>query len=114
MRTKVHGGTVSHGDSSLCNTCAHSTIIRGRSLDEEIVECHASIMHGRMIPFKVTSCSSYSDSRLPSYGELIHNAWILDPGSKKRRAGFVRGSDLKPEEFANLVMEHQRGGDDDL
>jgi hypothetical protein len=110
MRTKVHGGTIQHGDASLCGTCAHSTIIRGQTLDEEIVECHASVMHGRVIPFKVTSCSSYADSRLPSYADMVQNAWVLNPGSKRRPAGFVRGSDLKPEEFAELVMAHD---DDD-
>ena len=113
MRTKVQDGTVIHGDSALCNTCSHSTIIRGRRLDEEIVECHASVMQGRLIPFKVTSCSSYNDSRLPSYTDMVREAWILRPHSKKRAAGFVRGCDLAPEEFADIVMEAERGDNDD-
>jgi len=41
MRIKVLGGTVRHSDSSLCGTCARSTIIQGETLDERIVECHA-------------------------------------------------------------------------
>ena len=67
MKTKVHGGTTVHGESSLCATCHYSTIIRGRTLDEEIVECNVSMMRGRLIPFKVTSCSAYGDARRPSY-----------------------------------------------
>ncbi|HEX6975297.1 MAG TPA: hypothetical protein VF147_12920 [Vicinamibacterales bacterium] len=105
MKTKVYGGTVTHEGSSLCETCSNSTIIRGRTLDEEIVECHASVMHGRRIPFKVTACSSYSDARLPSYADMVRTAWILTPHSKRRPAGFIRGADLKPDEFADIVMD---------
>jgi hypothetical protein len=105
MHTKVHGGTVTHTNSSLCTTCTHSTIIRGRTLDEEIIECHASVMHGRTIPFKVTSCSAYTDSRLPSYADMVRTAWILTPHSRRRPAGFVRSLDLKPEELAEIMME---------
>ena len=112
MKTKVHGGTVAHGSGSLCNTCSHSTIIRGRTLDEEIVECHASVMRARDIPFKVTSCSSYSDSRLPSYSDLVHMAWILTPHSRRRPAGFVRSSDLKPDELAQVLVPPDGDEDD--
>lgn len=49
MHVKVQGGTVQHGDASLCTTCCHSTIIRGKTLAERIVACSASIMHSRMI-----------------------------------------------------------------
>jgi hypothetical protein len=110
---KIHGGTVAHGDSSLCATCCHSTIIRGRSIDEEIVECHASIMHGRTIPFRVTSCSAYADRRLPSYADMVQTAWILTPHSKRRPAGFVRSADLKPDELAEVMMApHVAGAGD--
>ncbi len=105
MFLKVHGGTVQHGDTSLCVTCRHSTIIRGRTLDEEIVDCHEAVMHGRRVPFKVTFCSGYSDLRQPTYTALVQDAWILQPGSRKRPAGFVRGSDLKMEELAALMAE---------
>jgi hypothetical protein len=29
MRVKVHGGTVAHGEPSLCYTCRHATIVKG-------------------------------------------------------------------------------------
>ena len=105
MHLKIYGGTVSHGDASLCNTCRHSTIIRGRSLEEEIVECRATMMQTLRIPFKVTSCSTYDDSRLPSYSEMVQTAWILQPHSRRRPAGFIRARELKPEELAAVLCE---------
>jgi hypothetical protein len=112
MKTKVHGGTVGHCERSLCGTCSHSTIIRGRTLDEEIVECNASSFQGRTIPFKVTSCTSYIDARLPAYHEMVKMAWILMPFEKKRQgAGFIRASELDPAELAQVLMS--RDGPDD-
>ena len=111
MELKVYGGTVSHGGSSLCNTCRHSTIIRGRSLEEEIVECHASVMRSLRIPFKVTSCTTYDDSRLPSYTDLVQSAWILRPHSRRRPAGFVHARELNPAELQAVMLEVE--GDDE-
>jgi hypothetical protein len=108
MRIKVQNGTVSNCESSLCNTCRHSTIIRGRSLDEEIVQCQAVAMRVTQVTFKVTFCSAYSDERLPTYVQMLEDAWILQPGSKKRPSGFVRGSELRDEELAS-VMTNLRG-----
>lgn len=105
MRLKVHDGTVTHGDSSLCATCRHSIVTRGRSLDEEIVHCQAVTMGATRITFKVTSCSGYSDEREPTYMQLMEDAWILQPGSKKRPAGFIRASDLREEELTNVMAE---------
>jgi len=105
MRIKVHRGTPPNGDDSLCYTCRFSRIVRGRTLDEEIVICDASQMTQTQITFKVTSCTDYSDNRVPSYGELIQQAWILRPGSRKRPAGFVRGSDLQAQEFAEMMSD---------
>lgn len=105
MKTKVHGGSTVNGGSSLCATCHYSIIIRGRSLDEEIVDCSASsMMGGRRVPFKVTSCSAYSDARRPSYGEMVRTAWILTPHSKRRPAGFIRAADLDAQELREILM----------
>jgi hypothetical protein len=112
MRVKIHNGTVSHGESSLCATCRLSTIIRGRTLDEEIVHCHAAPARGMRVTFKVTSCTSYCDARLPSYAQMMEEAWILQPGSKRKPAGFVRASDLPDEDLANIMVEiHKRAID---
>jgi hypothetical protein len=103
MRVRVEGGTPLHAGESLCETCRWSRIIRGRTLDEEIVHCDASHMVPMRITFKVTSCSDYSDTRVPSYHELVQRAWILRPGTKRRQAGFVRGSDLGYRELAEVM-----------
>ncbi|HZR25818.1 MAG TPA: hypothetical protein VFA59_19625 [Vicinamibacterales bacterium] len=105
MRIKVHRGTPANDGDSLCYTCRFSRLIRGRTLDEEIVVCDASHMTQMRVTFKVTSCTDYSDNRVPSYGELVQQAWILHPGSRKRRAGFVRGSELRADEFADVMTD---------
>jgi len=111
MRIKVQNGTPIASESSLCSTCRCATIIRGRSLDEELVLCSALGLHGVQITFKVTSCSDYADRRTPSYMEMMQDAWILRPGSKRRPAGFVRASELRDEEIGDLyprVTEKRR------
>ena len=39
MRVKIRGGTVNHGDPSLCSTCRFATIVKGQRLRDEIGEC---------------------------------------------------------------------------
>jgi hypothetical protein len=102
MHIKIRDGTTISGDSSLCSTCRSSTIVRGRTLDEELVICSALGLRGVQITFKVTSCSDYADRSHPSYMEMMQDAWILQPGSRKRRAGFVRASELQDEEMFEL------------
>ena len=101
MRFKVHNGTPSHAESSMCSSCRHSTIVRGCRIDEEIVVCRALSMKSERITFKVSTCSSYSDQRLPTYMELLEDAWVLQPGTKRRAPGFVRGSELRDKEIWN-------------
>ena len=103
MRIKVHGGTMSHSDETLCSTCSRATITRGRKLDEEIVDCHILGVGHRRITFRVTSCSAYTDGRLPTIMQLMENAWVLRAGSKRRPAGFIHGKDLRAEELASLM-----------
>jgi hypothetical protein len=103
MRIKVHGGTPAHDGNSLCNGCRHGRVTRGQRIDEELVLCGASQMVAQRITFKVTSCSDYVDQSVPSYWELMHQAWILRPESGKRPAGFVRASDLRDEEYSRYV-----------
>jgi hypothetical protein len=105
MHFKVHNGTVANSDDNLCVSCRHSTIIRGRTLDEEIVQCQAMTLKSIRVTFKVTSCSSYSDTRLPTYLQMMEDAWILQPGSKRRPAGFIRGSDLREQEMASVMRD---------
>lgn len=107
MLTKVYDGTPMQHGESLCETCRHSRIIRGRRLEEEMVFCDAMAMQTVRVTFKVTTCTDYSDSREPGYHELLEKAWVLCPSSKRRAAGFVRGSDLHAEEIAR-AFKHAR------
>jgi len=107
MHIKVQGGTPIASESSLCATCRCSTIVRGRTLDEELVLCNALGLHGVQITFKVTSCSDYADRRVPSYMEMMQDAWILRPGSRRRPAGFVRASELEEEEIGDFYSSRR-------
>ena len=95
MLIKINGGTLINGDKSLCETCVHSRITKGRRLEKELVLCEAGSMQSIRITFKVTSCTQYMDA---SYHELLERAWILKPGSTRRPAGFVRASELRYDE----------------
>jgi hypothetical protein len=108
MLIKIYGGTRSGSGASLCETCRASRIVRGQTLDEEIVFCDATPMQSIRVGFKVTSCSDYADARQPTYLELLEKAWILTPASKRRPAGFVRASELQEEERARLMVEQYR------
>lgn len=112
MHLKIRNGTVSNSERSLCETCRHSRIVRGRTLGEEIVQCQATPMTTTRITFKVTSCSDYHDSREPTFMQFMEQAWILQPGSKRRAAGFVRSRDLRDEEIRS-VMEELRSAECD-
>jgi hypothetical protein len=105
MKLKVYGGTTCHSENTLCATCTHSRIIRGRSLDEEIIDCRVVGYGHRQITFRVTACSDYADSRLPSIMELMEQAWLLRRGSKRRPAGFIHGRDLRADEMIQMMSE---------
>jgi hypothetical protein len=57
------------------------------------------------VTFVVTECSAYLDAALPSYPELFEKAWILRPREGTRAAGFVRSSDLPPNERWELMKD---------
>jgi len=40
-------------------------------------------------------------SHAPTYMELLEDAWVLQPGTKRRPPGFVRGSELRDKEIWN-------------
>jgi len=111
MRMKVYEGTPAQSEESLCETCRHSTITRGRRFNDEIVRCDASHSETTVITFPVTSCTAYVDATLPSYSELFEKAWILKPHDGRRPAGFVRASDLPFEERVRLATDMEEGGE---
>ncbi|RPI55703.1 MAG: hypothetical protein EHM55_07030 [Acidobacteria bacterium] len=105
---KVHGGTPSNSGRSLCATCRFATIIRGRTLDEEIVQCLSMATRGMRVTFKVTSCTAHSAVDQPTYTQLLEEAWVLRPASKRQPAGFVKYSELKAEEIQAIMAGLQQ------
>ena len=105
MRLKVYRGTPPQSGRTLCETCKHSTITRGRRLEEEIIRCEAQSVGTTFVTFVVTECSAYLDAALPSYHELFEKAWVLRPRDGRHPAGFVRASDLPLNERWNLMRE---------
>ena len=108
MLIKIYGGTRLQEVDNLCESCRCARIVRGRRLDEEVVFCSAMAMDPVRIAFKVTSCSDYLDATTPPYHELVEKAWILTPKTRRRPAGFVRGSDLGPDELVRIMREPGR------
>ena len=98
MRIKIHGGTADNGQTSLCHTCRHATVVRGGRLRDEIVECAALSYHRNRVTFPVTSCSDYVSRQHPSLREMEETAWILRTDAKRHRVGFVPSKELKPKE----------------
>jgi hypothetical protein len=95
MRLKIRGGTVNHGDPSLCSTCRFATIVKGQRLRDEIVECSRLSEHAR-ITFPVTFCTSYSDQRIASIGDMEDIAWVLRSDPRRNQIGFVEARKLNP------------------
>src|SRR5712664_4468595 len=94
MRLKIHGGTAQLGEPSLCLTCRFATVVKGRSISDEIIECSRLSDHAR-ITFAVTSCTAYADRRRAALHDMEEIAWVLRSDPKKNTIGFVKASELK-------------------
>lgn len=82
LRIRVAGGTRSTLDSSLCDSCKHSTIIQGMRSDQRVVNC--SIVSGR-ISFNVERCSDYAVFGSQSLYDMKMVATIIE----KRPSGAI-------------------------
>jgi hypothetical protein len=98
LRIKIQGGTVKHGQSSLCLSCRYATVVRGRRLKEEIVECDRLSAGHNLVRFPVTSCSGYLNRCHPSLREMEEIAWVLRTDAGKKHIGFVQSHRLEPRE----------------
>jgi hypothetical protein len=105
MLIKIYGGTRLQEAGNLCEDCRSARIIRGRRNEEEIVFCTAVAINPVRIAFKVTSCTDFVDAREPPYHELFEKAWILTGKTRRRPAGFVKGSELEPEEIMRFMRD---------
>jgi hypothetical protein len=95
MRLKIRGGTVEHGQPSLCLTCRYATIVKGQRLRDEIVECSRL---GERVRFPVSSCNGYIDRTHPTIREMEDVAWVLRSDPHRNTIGFVKASKLKADE----------------
>ena len=89
MKIKVDKGTPLHAARSLCETCSHSTIVKGEKLDEEVVVCHQIGMNGQRITFKVTECNSWEQKHRVRVSEMAKIAWIINTDTKVGPIGFM-------------------------
>ena len=105
MHIKIQGGTVQNGQSSLCHTCRHATVVRGARLRDEIIECSLLGCGHNRIVFPVTSCTDYVNRQHPSLRELEETAWILRTDARRTRIGFVPAKDLKPKDKYVLIED---------
>ena len=94
MRLKIQGGTADNGEPTLCLTCRFATIVKGRSLNDEIIEC-GKLSDRTRITFTVTSCTAYADRRRAALHEMEEIAWILRSDPTKKTIGFVKASELR-------------------
>jgi hypothetical protein len=98
MHLKIRGGTVKHGEPSLCLTCRHATVIQGATLREQIIECGRLSTPNCRITFPVSSCSGYADRRLPALREMEEIAWVLRTDPLRKQVGFVHARKLDPRD----------------
>jgi hypothetical protein len=98
VRIKVRGGTVDHGQPSLCESCRWSAVIRGARLGEQIVECNQLSYLNQRVPFPVTSCSRYGDRNSASLRDMEEIAWVLRSDALRSKVGFIQSHKLTDEE----------------
>jgi hypothetical protein len=98
MHIKIRGGTARQGDSSLCHTCRHATVVRGRRADEELVECDALAYGKNRLTYPVTFCTAYMDRQHPTIREMEDIAWVLRTDATRKQIGFVRAKELRPRD----------------
>jgi len=98
VRINVRGGTVDHGRRSLCESCRWATVIRGRKLGDEIVECHQLSYRNQRVPFPVSSCSDYLSRSQPTVKDMEAIAWVLRSDPRRNQVGFVHSSKLTDDE----------------
>jgi hypothetical protein len=96
MRLKLQGGTAREDEPTLCLSCRHATVIRGKNLHDELIDCGRLEGPMRRISFSVMSCSGYEDRRQTSLWHMETIAWVLRTERKSRKIGFVPARELKP------------------
>jgi len=74
--TAIRISPEAQGSVSLCNSCHWAHIQHGFAESEEAVLC-VFLRPARMVPFKVSQCTDYTDKRIPSRRDMEEIAWII-------------------------------------
>jgi hypothetical protein len=79
-------------------------IQRGFAESEGITLC-AFLRPARLVPFKVSHCTDYSDKRVPTKSDMEEIAWIIRTKDVNRPVGFTKAAvtgDNAEEELENI------------
>lgn len=98
LNLKIREGTPRHDGPSLCESCRSATIVRGRTINEEIVHCSELGRTNNRIRFIVRSCNAYANRAEPTLYDLRQIAWELRTDKSGQRIGFVSAA-----EYARLA-----------
>lgn len=110
ISVKIRGGTQQGGAKNPCYGCKRATIIRGESLDQEVIDCSYVSTEILRISFKVTECNRFISNNHPSIREMEEIAMVLVTDTKKNQIGFVRHKELSK---GDQWVASQRSGSDD-
>ena len=99
---RPYGGTP-RSCESLCDSCYWAHIQKGYAESEEVVFC-AFVRPARLVPFKVRTCTDYSDKRVPSKRDMEDIAWIIRTKDVNRRTGFAAGEEKTEEAIEELEI----------
>lgn len=100
MRLKMHKGTTSTSQPTLCGTCRMSQRVRMQQSNEEVYVCH-NVHPAQPFRGNVAECSSYDDRRLPTLRAMQEIAWRVS-SDKNRPIGF-----LSPSEYRARVKKEE-------
>ena len=84
---KVQDGTVRSDTKTLCLSCIHGHVIRGRNNEQKIV-C-GRMMENGLLNFPVVECNMYQDKSKPSLHDMEDIAWMLVTKKSSHAIGFV-------------------------
>ena len=91
------------GSVSLCSSCHWAHIQHGFAESEEAVLC-VFLRPARMVPFKVSQCTDYTDKRIPSRRDMEEIAWIIPTKRVNGSMGFAAKDDASEAQDDELEI----------
>ena len=98
----VEGGTPLQG--SLCRTCRNAMVVRGSGASQEIISCCYLTGEWMRVPWPVVECNKYSDSRIPTRGDMEDIAWYVVPRNSQR-PGFMAVQLVNAKQFERMQKD---------